>query len=115
MATERMGNNDQYVLTQGGLRDDEGLLALPLDENPPWIQGERRLLVEVLERAWQDLMYTDKAIAQAAAEYLLDEEATTKDLFSLPWICMYLDIDLEDVRRRVRARIRPSVESSEVV
>ena len=105
MASERVGGAGNYVLTQEGLVDEEGLLAIDLEAVPAWIQGENRLLCEMLCRGYADLNYADRKVALEAEEWMLDEEHTQEDIFSVPWICMHLNLDIEDVRRRVRDRI----------
>lgn len=103
MGNERVGGNGRYVLTQEGLLDhEEGLLNLDWDSIPRWIHGERRLLCELLSQGVRELNYGDANVRMEAEEWLLDPDATQEDAFSLPWICMHLDLDLEDVRRRVR-------------
>lgn len=105
MAATRVAGHGHYVLTQKGLSDEEGIIEMDDELAPPWIQGERKLIATLLQQAWLELDYKDQKIALEAEEWLLDEEHTDKDEFSVPWICKYLDLDVENVRARVRQRI----------
>lgn len=67
-------------------------MDLEVEDAPMFIQGERALLVAILERTFFDL-YAERERGEAV-KWLSDKSATEHDLFTFPWICTQLDFDL---------------------
>lgn len=86
-------------------RNAEPVTAMDLADVPCWIQGEKKLLIGLLERAVFDcrggstISETDTLQAR---EWLFDEEATTDDEWTFPWVCLYLDIDADSFREKIK-------------
>ncbi|MCO6429472.1 MAG: hypothetical protein J5J00_01330 [Deltaproteobacteria bacterium] len=65
---------------------------------------ERRLLLAVLERALLDYVGNDSEEVRIAEEWIFqDDEKDEGVAFSFTWICKELDLDVQDIRQKVRA------------
>ena len=63
---------------------------------------DRRLLLAIVERAILDLVGNDQKEAQSAEAWLFDEDDDTESQFSFAWICQELDLQLYDIRTKIR-------------
>ncbi|RMG42553.1 MAG: hypothetical protein D6719_06235 [Candidatus Dadabacteria bacterium] len=64
---------------------------------------ERNLLMAVLERAILDFVGNDPKEAAAAEEWLFGEAEHPPAAFTLPWVCLQLDLDIKRVREIIKA------------
>lgn len=82
-----------------------------LDETSP--SPERSLLVALLRRALFDFFGGSASEKDAARDWIFDEDSE-EEPFSFPWVCAYLDMDPERVRKYVtQTRLtssRPTIE-----
>jgi len=86
-------------------------IALTLDADAETIYGapnltgtpERNLLMAILERAILDFVGNQQKEIDAAEEWLFpaDEDEIKAEVFSFPWICQQLNLDMSKVSRTV--------------
>lgn len=72
----------------------------PADRDPFWTQGERRLLMAILEHALMDLRHPETR--KEVEDWVFDPDATETDPFTLPWICLWLDSCPESFRKQAQ-------------
>lgn len=71
------------------------------------IDGERRLLVAMLQQALTDLGSTNKR--EASLGWITDLHSTVRDKWSFVWIVEQLDLDIEEVNKYVKRIINGQV------
>ncbi len=81
----------------------------------PSIQGEKLLLIAMVERAVLDLLayksggigtqYLTPEDGITAREWLLDKEATEQDEFSFAWVCENLDCNKDVLLEKIKEKI----------
>ena len=68
---------------------------------------ERRLLMAILERALLDFVGNDAKECEESREWIFDALPNDSMLeFSFAWICQQLDLDITDIRNRIKAMPR---------
>lgn len=80
-------NDDEF-----GIFDSPNLTGTP----------ERRLILAVLERAMLDLAGNDKKEIAEAEAWLFDSPEAPYPQFSFPWICEHLDLDHDDILKKIK-------------
>lgn len=72
--------------------------------NIPNLTGtpERRLLLAIVERSILDLVGNDTRESENAAGWLFDDDDDSGSHFSFAWICQELDLDLCDIREKIK-------------
>ena len=79
--------------------DASGLIETPSMRGTP----ERNLLMAILERAILDFDGNDRKEVEAAHEWLFEKtDFAPAPAFSLPWICLQLDLELDKVRDTIK-------------
>ena len=80
--------------------DAAGLFDTPNLTGTP----ERRLLLAVLERALLDYVGNDLEEARSADDWIFEHaENEDESAFSFAWICKELDLEVKDIRNKVRS------------
>lgn len=68
---------------------------------------ERRLLMAIFERALLDYVGNDQKEYDEAKEWLFETLPNDELVhFSFTWICQQLDLNIEDIRKRIKAMPR---------
>jgi len=68
---------------------------------------ERRLLLAILERALLDFVGNDQKEYEEAFDWIFNNvETDSPEEFSFPWVCSYLDLDLADIKAKIRVMPR---------
>lgn len=80
------------------------ILDIPNQTGTP----ERRLILAILERAILDFVGNDQKEILEAEAWIFgdDDDAENNDnfmTFSFAWVCQQLDLDIEDIREKIRA------------
>jgi hypothetical protein len=81
--------------------DDEGMniFDIPNRTGTP----ERRLLLAILERALLDYVGNDEREYNEACEWIFEDVASeTAGEFSFSWICSQLDLDISDIKAKIK-------------
>ena len=84
-------------------RDYTNIVGVPNMTGTP----ERRLLLAILERAILDYVGNDQREVEEAEIWLFgDLEAPSRAMFSFPWICDQLDLDIPKIAEKIRSMPR---------
>lgn len=81
------------------------LLDIPNPTGTP----ERRLILAILERAILDYVGNDTKEVLASQEWMFGDDDNDDDdddivpQFSFEWVCQQLDLDVEDIREKIKA------------
>lgn len=79
------------------------LLDIPNPTGTP----ERRLILAILERAILDFVGNDAKEVLTSEDWMFgdddDEDDDVMTEFSFRWVCQQLDLDLKDIREKIKA------------